>query len=237
MSALSTSFQRAGIGACVFDAYGTLFDVNSAARRCRDEVGDGWEALGDLWRAKQIQYTWLRSLMGRYVDFEQVTAEALDFALEGAGMGAAPADLRERLMEHYLRLDAYPEVAGVLARLKGAGMATAILSNRSPAMLATMVGHAGIGGDLDDVLSVDAIGVYKPAPEVYQMAVDRFGLAPERIAFLSSNGWDAAGAAAFGFQVAWVNRTGQPAERLPAPPGAVLETLAGLPGLLGLGAD
>ena len=177
-----------GIEACVFDAYGTLFDYASAAARCRDVLGDRLDALNALWREKQLQYTWLRALQGRHADFWQVTGDALDFALETLGLGEA--QLRARLMDLYLTLDAFPEVPDVLHRLKAAGMKTAILSNGSPDMLEAAVGNAGIGDLLDAVLSVEAVGVYKPHPKVYHLAVDRFGIPASAISFQSSNAWD-----------------------------------------------
>lgn len=221
-----------GIGACVFDAYGTLFDVNAAAARCRDALGDKAEPLAVLWRQKQIQYSWLRSLMARHADFWQVTGEALDFAMETFGL--SDGHLRARLMECYRRLDAYPDAAHLLKRLKAAGMPTAILSNGSPEMLADAVDSAGLGAFLDAVLSIEAAGIYKPHPSVYQLAVDRLGVSPGRICFLSSNGWDAHGAASFGFKVVWVNRARQASERLPGVPAGEIGALSELPALLGL---
>jgi 2-haloacid dehalogenase len=220
-----------GIGACVFDAYGTLFDFNAATARCRDALGDQAEPLSALWRTKQLQYTWLRSLMGAHIYFWQVTSDALDYAMETIGL--EDAALRQRLLDCYKTLDAYPEVGGMLEALRGAGMKTAILSNGSPEMLASAVESAGLGDLLDAVLSVEDVGIYKPHPSVYRMAVDRLDLAAENICFMSSNAWDANGAAAFGFRVVWVNRFGQTAERLPGDPVAEIETLEALPSLLG----
>ncbi|HEX2827396.1 MAG TPA: haloacid dehalogenase type II [Burkholderiales bacterium] len=219
-----------GIRACVFDAYGTLFDVNSAAEREANALGAKWQPLSELWRAKQLQYTWLRSLGGRYVDFRQVTGEALDFAMESHGLN--DADLRERLMALYLRLGAYADVTGTLSRLKASGLKLAILSNGSPSMLSAAVANAGIAGLLDDVLSVADVGVYKPHPSVYKLAVDRLHVAPVEICFVSSNGWDAFSAKAFGFRVVWCNRTRQPPERMPSNPDAEIATLAALPDLV-----
>ena len=224
----TTSFT--GIQACVFDAYGTLLDVNAAAARCRDDLGDQAQALSDLWRAKQLQYTWLSSLMGRHRDFYDITGAALDFAMDTLGLDDAA--LRAKLMELYEVLDAYPEVAGMLDALKQAGLKTAILSNGAPRMLASAVQAAGIGGSLDDVISIEDAGIYKPAPDVYQLAVDALDVARENICFVSSNGWDAMGAAAFGFQVAWVNRAGQKPERLGFAPKAELGDLRGLADLV-----
>jgi 2-haloacid dehalogenase len=215
-----------GIEACVFDAYGTLFDVASAARRCRDVVGEKADALAATWRDKQLQYTWLRTVQHRHADFWQVTGDALDFALETLAIGT-PA-LRERLMQSYLTLDAFAEVPGVRAGLK-----TAILSNGSPAMLDAAVDAAGIGSLLDAVLSVEAVGVYKPHPDVYGLAVDTLGVAARAIAFQSSNGWDAYAASAFGMRVVWCNRYGQRAERLPGAPDREISTLAELPAIVG----
>lgn len=221
-----------GIRACVFDAYGTLFDFASAAAACREALGDRGAALTALWREKQLQYSWLRALQGRHADFWQVTGEALDFALET--LGIADAALRDRLMNLYLTLDAFPEVPAMLARLKAAGLRTAILSNGSPAMLDALVKHAGLDRFLDAVLSVEEVGVYKPHPKVYQLAVDRLEVEPAAIAFQSSNGWDAYAASAFGMRVVWCNRYGQRRERLPGKPDWEIASLAELPALLGV---
>ena len=220
------------IKACVFDAYGTLFDFNSAVLRCRSDIGDAAERLSDIWRQKQLQYTWLRSLMGRHADFWQVTGEALDFAL--AAVDIDNAALRERLMALYRELDTFGEVTEVLSRLKQGGMRTAILSNGAPDMLNAVVAAAGLDTLLDAVLSVEDVGVFKPDPRVYQLAVDRLGIPSAGICFMSSNGWDAVGAAAFGFRVIWINRYKQPAEQLPAQPDIVVDSLSPLPELLGL---
>ena len=222
----------AGIRACVFDAYGTLFDFNSATERCRDALGDSTDRLSEIWRQKQLQYTWLRSLMDAHADFWQVTGEALDFAM--AATGTADAGLRRRLLDLYRELDPYPEVGDVLRRLKRAGLKTMILSNGTPDMLAAAVDGAGLGALIDDVLSVEAVGVYKPDRRVYQLAVDRAVAPAQAISFQSANSWDAVGAAAFGFRAVWVNRAGQPRETLPAQPDAELTTLADLPDLLGV---
>ena len=220
------------IGACVFDAYGTLFDFAAAARRCRDDLGDNADRLSEIWRTKQLQYTWLRSLMNRHTDFWQVTGDALDYAM--ASLGLDNADLRERLMELYLELDTYPEVKETLTRLRAGGMRTAILSNGSPRMLESAVANAGIADLLDAVLSAEEIGIYKPHPSVYQLAVDRLGVAAGRIAYQSSNAWDAAAAATFGFRAVWINRLGQTRERLPDPPHVEVPALDDLPALVGI---
>ena len=221
------------IGACVFDAYGTLFDVHSAARRAGDALGEKAAAVSAVWRDKQLQYTWLRSLMGAHADFWQVTGEALDFAL--ASQGIEEPALRARLMELYLSLEAYPDAVPALSKLRAGGKQTAILSNGAPEMLGAAVESAGLDAVLDAALSVEEVGVYKPDSRVYQLAVDRLGVEAGRICFVSTNCWDAHGAARFGFQVAWMNRFGQQDERLPGTPAAVMQGLDELPGLLGLG--
>lgn len=222
------------IGACVFDAYGTLLDVDSAVAALAAEVGPRAGELAALWRRKQLEYSWLRSLMRRHADFRQVTAEALDHALDALALPAG--DLREPLMEAYGRLDAYPEVPDLLRRLRERGLPAAVLSNGSPAMLRRGLEAAGIADLLDPVLSVEAAGVFKPAPEVYQLATQALGLPASGIAFFSSNGWDVHGAASFGLTTFRVNRTGQPAERLPGAPAATLADLSAVPDLPGLAA-
>jgi len=219
------------LSACVFDAYGTLLDVASAAMRCADDLGENAGPLAHIWRTKQLEYTWLRSLMGEYVDFWQVTGDGLDYAMDTLGID--DKELRDRLMELYARLDAYPEVPAMLKSLKAAGIKTAILSNGSPDMLASAVDNAGLSDLLDDVISVDELKIYKPHPSVYQSAVDRLACDGEEICFMSSNAWDVAGAANFGFTVVWINRFGQKPERLPGKPARQLENLSGLPRLLG----
>jgi 2-haloacid dehalogenase len=219
-----------GIRAMVFDAYGTLFAVASAAERARDDLGPRWQTLADTWRAKQLQYTWLRSLMGRHADFWQVTGDALDFALET--MGIRDSDLRARLMALYEHLGPYPEVRETLERLRAGGLRLAVLSNGTPRMLSAAAESAKLDHLLDAILSVEEVGIYKPHPSVYQLAVDRLRVPAPEIAFVSSNGWDAHGAKVFGFRVAWCNRTGQPLECLPGEPDVEIRTLAELPELV-----
>ena len=221
-----------GVQACVFDAYGTLFDFASAAKSCRDMLGDGVDRLTALWRDKQLQYTWLRALQGRHADFWQVTGDALDFAMETLAIDKP--GLRDRLMGLYLTLDAFPEVPDVLERLKKADLRTAILSNGSPKMLEAVVRASGLNTLLDAVLSVEEVGVYKPHPKVYQLAVDRLGIRAGAIAFQSSNAWDAYAASAFGMQVVWCNRYGQRPERLPGAPDRMVRSLAELPAVVGV---
>jgi 2-haloacid dehalogenase len=219
------------IRACVFDAYGTVFDYASAAAACRDVLGDRIGPLTALWRDKQLQYSWLRALQGRHADFWQVTGDALDFALDTLGLDDPP--LRARLMDLYRTLDTFPEVPAMLKRLKAAGLKTAILSNGSPDMLATAVNKAGIGDLLDAVLSVESVGVYKPHPKVYQLAIDRLAIPAGAISFQSSNAWDAYAASAFGMHVVWCNRYCQRPERLPGKPEHEIASLAELPELVG----
>lgn len=220
------------VQACVFDAYGTLFDVHSAVSRVRDDIGENADALSDLWRRKQLEYTWLRSLMGRHEDFWKITGDALDFSMRVHGIDD-PA-LRAKLMDLYLQLEPYDEVSSVLKSLKDAGFKTAILSNGAPSMLIAAAKSANIYPQLDAILSIEDVGVFKPHPSVYQLGVDTMRVAPNHIAFMSSNAWDAHGAAAFGFVVAWVNRSRQPAEILPAAPHAEIGNLSELPALLGV---
>jgi 2-haloacid dehalogenase len=225
-------FYLTDIRACVFDAYGTLFDVNSAAQRCEGVPRDNWEEFAEIWRTKQLQYTWLRSLMGRHADFWQVTGEALDFALDSLRLG--DAQLRDRLMALYLQLSTYPEVKNTLVRLKAGMVKCAILSNGSPTMLSAAVEHAGIADLLDAVLSVEEVNFYKPHPSVYQLAVDRLGLTLGEICFVSSNGWDAYAAKAFGLHVIWCNRFNQVPERIPEAPDGEIRILSDLPEIVGV---
>ncbi|MBI1219152.1 MAG: haloacid dehalogenase type II [Rhodobacteraceae bacterium] len=222
------------ITTCVFDAYGTLFDVTAAARAAAAEPGHGalaaiWPKLAEDWRRKQLEYSWLRAITGAHTDFRAVTADGLDWAMAAAGL--SDPDLHRRLMALYDRLDAYPEVPAMLAALKAAGFATAILSNGSPAMLDAAVTSAGIGESLDAVLSVESAGVFKPSPEVYDLVGDRFGCTPAQVLFVSSNGWDAGCATGYGFTTAWVNRAGAPVDRLPWRPAHTLADLTPIPAL------
>lgn len=222
----------AEIDACVFDAYGTLFDTSSAAERCRTGIGADWQAFAALWRRKQLEYTWLRSLMGRHTDFWHVTAEALDFAF--AAFKRSDPQLRAALMQQYLSLAPFPGAAELLAKLKAARKQTAILSNGSPTMLTAVVNAAGLMRQLDAVLSVEAVGVYKPHPSVYKLATEKLGVAANRVLFFSSNGWDAHGAAVFGFRVVWINRAGDTPEPLPGMLTQTVGSLDAVPALLGL---
>ncbi len=220
------------IKACVFDAYGTLFDVFSVADGVRAAIGDDADRVTALWRQKQLEYTWLRSLMKAHADFWQVTREALDFSLSTVG-NDDPA-LRDDLLDLYLSLDTYPEVTDVLAALRDNGIPRAILSNGAPPMLDAAVRSAGIANLLDEIFSVEDVSIYKPDDSVYQIAVDSLRCEPAQICFMSSNAWDVAGAAHFGFTVVWINRFGQVPERLPGKPVEELNSLETLPSILGL---
>ncbi|MCB1337916.1 MAG: haloacid dehalogenase type II [Maritimibacter sp.] len=223
------------ITACVFDAYGTLFDVNAAARAAAAEPGnahfaDIWEPLARDWRAKQLEYSWLRAITAEHRDFWRVTKDALDWAMEAHGL-AGEEDLRDRLLALYWKLEPYPEVPEMLRALREAGLQTAILSNGSPEMLDAAVHSAGIEALLDDVISVERVGVFKPARQVYDLVTTRFDCAPYEVLFVSSNGWDISAAAGHGFVTAWVNRAGAPMERLGHPPNKQLSDLAEIPAM------
>ncbi|WP_169568918.1 haloacid dehalogenase type II [Sneathiella limimaris] len=227
-----TSGKLEDIKACVFDAYGTLFDVDAAARQEQEALGDQWKSISDVWRLKQLQYTWLRSLQGNYIDFWRVTGDALDFALQSANI--SDGKLRERLMNLYMTLTAYEEVTEVLERLKGAGIKCAILSNGSPDMLKAAVNNAGIHDLLDGVYSVASVKVYKPHPSVYDLAVTGLDLDARQISFQSSNGWDAYSAKDYGFKTLWCNRFGQAEERLPSSPDFQITNLREMLPILGV---
>jgi 2-haloacid dehalogenase len=219
---------------CVFDAYGTLFDVAGAARAAAAEPGGEtlaahWPMLAETWRRKQLEYSWIRALTGAHADFWTVTCDALDYALEEAGL--SDDALAERLRALYRELPAYPEVPEMLRALRADGRRAAILSNGSPQMLDSAVMAAGIGGLLDDALSVEAVGVFKPARAVYDLVGARFGVGPAEVLFVSSNGWDVAGAAGYGFETLWVNRAGAPVDRLPWRPAHVAADLSAVPAL------
>ncbi|WP_170545090.1 haloacid dehalogenase type II [Ruegeria arenilitoris] len=226
------------ITTCVFDAYGTLFDVAAAARQAAGEPGfeklqQKWPELANHWRLKQLQYTWLRAITDAHADFWDVTQDGLDWALEATGLEGDPV-LRQRLLDLYWELQAYLEVPKMLADLKAGGLNTAILSNGSLPMLDGAVQSAEIGDVLDDVLSVESVGVFKPHSSVYDLVQQRFGGDRDEVLFVSSNGWDAAGASGYGFVTAWVNRAKEPMDRLPWTPAHVLSDLTTIPQLAGL---
>ena len=225
------------ITTCVFDAYGTLFDVAAAAREAaaeegRDAFAACWAGVAETWRQKQLQYTWLRAAAGTHTDFWQVTANGLDYAL--AQHGLDDAELRQRLLKLYWELSAYPEVPAMLAALKSVGLNTAILSNGSPAMLDGAVQSARIGDKLDAVLSVETVGAFKPAGAVYDLIGAHFGVPAREVLFVSSNCWDACFAVSRGFKVAWANRKGEPLDRLPWQPQHIVQDLKAIPKIAGL---
>ncbi len=215
------------LDALVFDAYGTLFDVHSVIQRCESFWPGKGQALSSLWRAKQLEYTWQRSLMQRYAPFSQVTREALAYACEALGLQLTVTQM-EALMGEYQMLSVYPDVASSLEKLSG--HKTAILTNGSPDMIEPLVKQSGLR--FDAVLSVDAVNVFKPAPQVYELASTQLTVPANRIGFVSSNGWDALGAKSFGFTVYWINRAGAPVDRLGFKPDAVLKSLGDLPEVL-----
>jgi 2-haloacid dehalogenase len=223
------------VKACVFDAYGTLFDVHAAVARHAPAIGPDAEAVSRLWRAKQLEYSWVRSLMRRHADFWACTEESLDFALASYGLQAR-TDIRAALLAAYRSLDAYPEARAVLERLRAAGFGTAILSNGSPAMLEHAVRSARLADLLDAVLSIEDAGIYKPDAAAYRLVVERLGLPAPEISFQSSNAWDIAGAEAFGFRVNWINRTDQPSEYGLRGKVPELRSLAEIPRQLGIDA-
>jgi 2-haloacid dehalogenase len=210
----------------VFDAYGTLFDVHSAVAHHKDLVGLQAERLSELWRAKQLEYTWTRSLMGAYRDFDALTRDSLDFA--AARCGGLPPGAREKLLAAYQTLDAYADVVPALAALRARGAKAVILSNGTPGALAHAVRSADLADLLDESMSADSLQIFKTAPAVYQSVCGRYGLKPEQISFQSSNRWDVAGATKFGFRAVWINRTGAPDEYFDQPPARTLKSLAAL---------
>ena len=212
--------------AYVFDAYGTLFDVHAAVRRHMEAIGPEGARLSEVWRAKQLEYSWVRALTGRYRDFWTLTEEALDFAF--AQVPGTDRGVRGRLLEAYRSLDCYAEVPDVLRALRLRGARLAVLSNGSPGMLRAAVESAGIDGLLDDCLSVDALGTFKTVPATYAMVTEAYGCRPDEVAFHSSNRWDVAGATGFGFRCTWVNRTGQPDEYADLPPERVVPDLTAI---------
>lgn len=216
----------AGKSYVVFDAYGTLLDVHSAVQRHAMQVGPEAGALSGLWRVKQLEYTWVLSLIGRYQSFWSLTEQALDYAL--ARHSTVDPALRQPLLNAYRDLDAYPEVPTVLTRLRAAGQRTAIFSNGNQSMLDRAVASAGLTGRLDAVLSVDDVEIFKTAPKAYQLVLDRLGVTAAEVVFCSSNRWDVAGASAFGFTTVWVNRQGVPEEYPELRPAAVITELEGL---------
>ena len=211
------------IKACVFDAYGTLFDVNAACRELSKEVGDNWEKLASLWRLRQVEYTWLRNSMDEYIDFWQITSDALDYAMET--LGIENNELREELLNLYLKLEAYPEVNDLLKKLKQRGLKTGILSNGSMKMLNSAVDNANIREYLDEILSVEDCKIYKPSSKVYDLVKIKMQIGKENVLFFSSNAWDMHAASNYGFKTIWVNRFNAKLERLPGKPIDIVNSL------------
>ena len=207
----------------VFDAYGTLFDVHSSAFRYQAKLGKQAKAVSAMWRTKQLEYTWLRSLMQCYVDFWEVTQDALDYALDAYGID--DKSLRNDLLRAYHELLCYPEVTKTLSKIKQMGLGTSILSNGSPEMLEAGVSNSNFGKFMDSIISVDAVRIFKPSPKAYKLATDQLSCYPKEILFFSSNAWDVSGAANFGFKTVWVNRFGQAPERLPGKTVMEIKTL------------
>jgi 2-haloacid dehalogenase len=220
-----------GVEACVFDAYGTLFDVHSPVARLAQRLGPGAQEFSRLWRQKQLEYTWLRSLMHEHADFWQVTGDALDYSLQQFAI--EDGNLRDELMQLYLTLDAYEDAHQCLSALSGRGMRTAILSNGTPHMLAQAAESARLTNVLDEIVSVEEVGVFKPDPRVYARALDRLRIGRRSaIFFVSANPWDAQAAAHFGFQVARIDRLGLKDEKIPGRPTLMLKSLAEIPAIL-----
>lgn len=220
-----------GVIACVFDAYGTLFDVHSPMRKLAAEIGPEADNISRLWRQKQLEYTWLRSLMGEHADFWHVTGDALDYAL--AQYEIKEPGLKDEIMALYLNLEAYPEAKAALEAVRGRSKRTAILSNGSPSMLDAAVRHAGLERLFDFVLSVEDVGIYKPSRRVYRLAMQKLQLHDAAaICFVSANTWDAQGAAQFGFQSVRVDRFGLKDDRIPGKPAAMIKDLSELAGIV-----
>ena len=211
------------IKACIFDAYGTLFDVNAACRELSKEVGGNWEKLASLWRLRQVEYTWLRNSMDQYIDFWQITSDALDYAMET--LDIENIGLREELLNLYLKLEAYPEVKGLLTKLKQRGLKTGILSNGSMKMLNSAVDNANIREYLDEILSVEECEIYKPSSKVYDLVKIKMQINKENVLFFSSNAWDMHAASNYGFKTIWVNRFNGKLERLPGKPIDIVNSL------------
>ena len=212
--------------AYVFDAYGTLFDVHAAVRRHADAIGPDGQAFSDLWRAKQLEYSWIRTLMGAHSDFWTLTEQALDYAF--ARYPSADRSVRAALLDAYWHLDSYPEVPSVLKQLKDRGARIAILSNGTPQMLRSAVKTAGLDLIIDDIFSAETAGAFKTAPAVYDMVTTTYRLYPDAVSFQSSNRWDIAGATKFGFRTVWINRGGMPDEYADFGPSLILPSLESL---------
>ncbi len=215
----------------VFDAYGTLLDVQSVLDAAKETLGEQASDVVDLWRAKQLEYSWLRTLIGNYADFDQVSRDALSYALDfhRAEIGG---EGRQRLLEAWFRPNPFADVPEALAALRGSGVPLAILSNGSPAMLSLALEHSGLDSVFDHVLSVDSVKRFKPDPAVYRLVEERLGISPDETLFVSSNGFDVAGAKAFGFHVCWINRAGRPLDVLGQTPDHMVTSMSELPGVV-----
>jgi 2-haloacid dehalogenase len=211
------------ITTCVFDAYGTLFDVNAACRELSKEVGDKWNELSSLWRLRQVEYTWLRNSMEEYIDFWKITSDALDYAMET--LNIKNIKLKENLLSLYLKLEAYPEVKSVLGNIKNMGLKTAILSNGNKKMLESAVSNAKIQNLINEILSVDDCKIYKPSSKVYDLVERKMGVKNEQVLFFSSNAWDMHAASNYGFKTIWVNRFQGKLEKLPGKPHKIINSL------------
>lgn len=219
MTAATTKFP-----VYVFDAYGTLFDVHSAAGRYAADIGDSWDRMSQVWRQKHLEYTWIYAQTGRHIDFWTLTERSLDMAI--ASVGGIPAGLRPKLLDAYRTLNAYPEVPEMLAQLRAKGATTAILTNGDPDMIAAAAESAGITEHLDRVLTVHEVGIFKPNLRVYELVTDAFGCKRGEVSFQSSNRWDAVAANVFGFKTLWVNRLGGPLEYMETPPDRMASNLS-----------
>ncbi len=224
------------IKVCAFDAYGTLFDLSSAARIALKDYdkktgGNYSRTVAENWRLKQLQYTWIRAITGEHADFWTITCESLDWSLEKSNLHN-DTELRTRLLDLYRELEVYPEVPKVLAELHTLPIPAVILSNGSPQMLKSAVEASHIGKYLEDLLSVEEVGIFKPSPKVYELVLKRYNCLPEEVLFISSNGWDAAAAKGFGFLTAWANRANDPIDRFPWTPDFILSSLIKVPGLV-----
>ena len=220
------------IKSCVFDAYGTLFDINSAARRCANEPGrekfsEYWTEISARWREKQLSYSWLLTILKQYADFWEITENALDYALDTVGL-SSDSELKQRLLKLYAELDSYSEVRSVLSELKDKGISCSILSNGSKLMLNSAIQSSRIENLIDKVMSVDDVRTFKPDPLVYRLVIDSLSCQTKEVLFISSNGWDIVGAASYGFQTMWINRFGAPIDRLPFKPDSIASDLTGI---------
>jgi len=210
------------IKACVFDAYGTLFDVNSAAAKCKDKIGTKWENFSDLWRTTQLEYTWLRSLMKKHKNFWEITEDSLDHAMETFKI---KKEMRNELLDLYKKLNSYPEVEECLKKLKANKIKIAILSNGTPGLLKELVESNKIQNYFDDLLSIESVGVYRPDSRVYELPIKKYSCKPENICFMSSNTWDVSGGGVFGYNTVWVNRFNKVFDRLSYEPKFIINNL------------